>query len=189
MNTLRNPRKIKPAQLDALGRDRAEFGDLSGIVVNFDGWQIGGNQRMKIIAKEGEIVITDRFEPADKHGTTAAGFILWRGGRYAYREVNWPDDKAKRANVIANNAGGSFDWDILREDFTIEELNDVGFDDEFLAGLRSDSDALAELLAAGDEAIVAGDDETQGNGGATFKEYDENIETAHECPKCGYRWS
>jgi len=22
-----------------------------------------------------------------------------------------------------------------------------------------------------------------------FKEYDENIETEHECPKCGYKWS
>jgi rubrerythrin len=22
-----------------------------------------------------------------------------------------------------------------------------------------------------------------------FKDYDENIETEHQCPKCGYKWS
>lgn len=34
-------------------------------------------------------------------------------------------------------------------------------------------------------------DSTGSNGNApeSFKEFDETITTAHECPKCGYRWS
>jgi hypothetical protein len=46
--------------------------------------------------------------------------------------------------------------------------------------LGFDPDALADLLDLPQEDVAPPDD---------FKEVDENIETEHECPKCGYKWS
>ncbi len=47
----------------------------------------------------------------------------------------------------------------------------------------TDVDALLELLA--NEALGGGD----GDAPEDFDSYDENLETEHTCPKCGYSWS
>jgi hypothetical protein len=45
-----------------------------------------------------------------------------------------------------------------------------------------DEEAIANmLLAIGDDAVKNSPDD--------FKEYDEDIDTEHCCPKCGYKWS
>lgn len=69
--------------------------------------------------------------------------------------------------------------------------------DELLRKVDTGNEALQEMIAAtasraglyqptdGLAAIEPGDVEPPED----FKEVDENIETEHECPKCGYRWS
>lgn len=57
-------------------------------------------------------------------------------------------------------------------------LRDVSTDDEALRGLLDKVAADAGINAP--PVDLPPDD---------FDDYDENIETAHECPKCGYRWS
>jgi len=68
--------------------------------------------------------------------------------------------------------------------------------DELLRSVDTGSEALQQLIAA--TASQAGLYDTLGEpptepgeveAPEDFKEVDENIETEHECPKCGYRWS
>ena len=75
----------------------------------------------------------------------------------------------KRAARLADNrsAESPLDLDILKlelSELNLEmDLNDIGFN----------LDDLEE------KEVLPPDD---------FKEYDENIETQHKCPKCGYEW-
>ena len=68
--------------------------------------------------------------------------------------------------------------------------------DELLRNVDTGSEALQQMIAS--TASQAALYETLGEPRAApdtveapedFKEVDENIETEHECPKCGYRWS
>lgn len=46
-------------------------------------------------------------------------------------------------------------------------------------------DGLDALLSELMEGDIDGEDKPQND----FKEYDEQIETDHQCPKCGFKWS
>lgn len=60
------------------------------------------------------------------------------------------------------------------------EAQEWGFDDEILRMWNADGAALATMLGVEQNEVAAPDE---------FKEFDEDIETEHVCPKCGYRWS
>lgn len=119
-----NPRKITDEQLERLGKSMAEYGDLSGIVVNAaTGHVVGGHQRLKQL----DPTWTVFKEPhTDQTGTTAIGHIDTPLGRWSYREVNWPEQKEKAANLAANKHGGDWDIPILKE--LLVELDDGAFD-------------------------------------------------------------
>lgn len=130
----KNPRKITAKQHEFLEDSLTEFGDLSGVVVNIRNNEVvGGNQRTSIFqkhAKDVEIVITDGDRiVADSQGTVATGYILFKGSKYSYREVDWDADKEARANIIANKAGGFWDNDILANEFDENLLLESGFED------------------------------------------------------------
>ena len=79
---------------------------------------------------------------------------------------------AKRYAIAHNRLGDKSEFDLPALEAQLAELDSLagtGFSDEALGGF--------------------GD----GHGGATtpdeFREYDEDIETEHRCPKCGYTWS
>jgi hypothetical protein len=64
--------------------------------------------------------------------------------------------------------------------------------DELLRGIDTGSDSLQSLLSdlatdAGLYGLGQADGSAEPPG--EFKEFDENIETEHTCPKCGYSWS
>ena len=66
--------------------------------------------------------------------------------------------------------------------------------DELLRTFNSSSEALQQLAAstaseAGLYEAIEGPTAEEREAPEDFKEVDENIETDHECPKCGYRWS
>lgn len=83
----------------------------------------------------------------------------------------------KRALVIADNkiAITGTQWDIPLLKLELEELADTGFD----LGLTGWS--LPELTELFDKDGPQAPDD--------FESYDEDIETDHKCPKCGYVFS
>lgn len=86
----------------------------------------------------------------------------------------WSDAK-KRAYLIADNKlamNAGWNDDLLS--LEISDLGEMGFD----VGLTGFS--IDEIIALG---------EPKNTGPETFPEVDENIETQHQCPRCGYAYS
>ena len=93
---------------------------------------------------------------------------------------DYPDDAAELADMVADNRIAElaeFDRAILKD--ILADL-DTGSFDMLTTGF--DLSAIEALMTA-----AAFYDETQPP--ESFKEVDDKIETEHECPKCGYKWS
>jgi hypothetical protein len=137
----KNPRQITTKQMTRLALTLEKLGDLSGIVHELNtNALIGGNQRGKIFRlDECEIVLTDAFDEPDNQGTVGLGYAIWHGKKYAYRQVRWDAKTAEEANVTANKGGGTFDFDILANEFEIDDLLEWGFE-FFELGLYDDPD-------------------------------------------------
>ena len=141
----KNPRQITKDQFADLKRWLEELGDLSGIVHDLNSDEIiGGNQRARVFDilrhEDAPIVITDKFDPPTRQGTVALGYIHWRGERFAYRQVRWNARQCEQGNIVANRAGGAWDWDRLANEWEVDDLLDWGFDeyDFRLAGWGDD---------------------------------------------------
>lgn len=132
----KNPRQITEKQFSQLKEWLEEYGDLSGIVHNVKTDElIGGNQRaeaMYFIGNGAKPVITQRYKKPTKQGTIAQGYFEYKGERFNYRQVQWSAKKAEAANIIANKAGGSFDFDILANEFEVGDLLNWGFSEKEL---------------------------------------------------------
>jgi DNA modification methylase len=144
----KNPRQITARQLSDLEKWLRELGDLSGIVHDLNSDEvIGGNQRSRVFdINRCEIELTDGPHEPDEQGTVALGWVIWEGKRYAYRQVRWTPEQCEQANVIANKAGGNWDWDILAKEFSTSDLMEWGFDADALKDLKMDAAALDNLL-------------------------------------------
>ncbi len=159
----KNPRQITAKQYEALAIDLAELGDLGGIVHDLNSDEIiGGNQRSRVFDLNAcDVVLTEVLDQPDEQGTIAHGYVIWRGHKYAYRQVRWTPRQCERANIAANARGGSWDFDILADQFNQDDLLAWGFEPFELGGSVEPPD---------------------------FKEYDESIADDVEmiaCPHCG----
>lgn len=125
-----NPRKINDEKLADLKNFLSNYGDLSGIVHNeTTGNLVGGNQRSKVMdINNCEIQLLSESKQPDGQGTTALGFVIWHGNKYAYRRVKWPLEVEKRANIIANKAGGEWDFEMMAKHFEVPEVLESGFE-------------------------------------------------------------
>lgn len=167
-----NPRKISPEALDALGKAMAEFGDLSGIVVNrTTGNIVGGHQRIKKLNPDWEI---ERRDAKDKTGTVALGHIKTPFGEWGYREVEWSLDKEKAANLAANKHGGEF----VIEDVgaILKELDAPGDFDMDLTGFLEDE--RSGIMDAGNFDPSSEDEQPR---------LDEKKKI--KCPKCEHEFT
>lgn len=114
-----NPRFITPGEALKLAETMGQFGSLDGIVVNvapglYQGAVVSGNQKTRHIGVEAmQPVVTKRFKTATEAGTVAYGYIEYKSERFPYREVYWSDNKCEVANIVANNAGGHNDPNLL----------------------------------------------------------------------------
>lgn len=165
----KNPRQITKRQHADLRRWLRELGDLSGIVHDLNSDEIvGGNQRGEVFDINAcQIEIAHATDEPDEQGTVAIGYIVWQEHRYNYRAVRWTEGQCEKANVIANKAGGDWDFDILANEFEFDDLLDWGFDKDRLLG-----------AGIGLESVE-------------FPEYDESIADEVKymtCPKCGEMW-
>ena len=85
----------------------------------------------------------------------------------------------RKAYILADNRLAELSqWDT---EMLALEIADLRLDDVDLELLGFDEDALVDLLGQVETDTDTSPDE--------FKEMDEDIDTDHECPKCGYRWS
>ena len=124
----KNPRKITGSQIERLECDLQKFGDLSGVVFcQNNKAYVGGNQRSKIF-DGAKIEIIKKFDKLQADKTAAVGFIIWNNNQYSYREVCFSPEEFREACIVANNDGGSFDWDILSKEFDKVELISYGLD-------------------------------------------------------------
>jgi len=127
----KNPRQITERQFTDLRRWLRELGDLSGIVHDLNSDEvIGGNQRARVFdVNQCEVTLTEGPHEPDEQGTVALGYVTWEGKRYGYRQVRWTEEQAAKANVVANKAGGGWDWDVLANEFEVGDLLEWGFDE------------------------------------------------------------
>lgn len=130
----KNPRIITEKQFEDLRSWLRKLGDLSGIVHNIRTDEIiSGNQRSLVVdINNCEIQIIEEQKKPDRQGTLAVGFIIWEGSKYNYRRVDWDPETEEMANIVANKAGGSWDWDLLANEFDLDKLLEWGFDEEEL---------------------------------------------------------
>lgn len=110
----RNPRIIDAPDAENLTMSIRTYGDLSGIVWNRrNGKLVAGHQRTNDFKKtpNPRIEYTQRYDTPNSVGTTARGFIWLEGydEPFGYREVDWDEDFAIRANLAANRIQGRFD--------------------------------------------------------------------------------
>lgn len=156
-----NPRSIDKHDFEALVKSMREFGDLSGVVKNLEtGTLVGGNQRLEAFKKLANpiIRIEHRFlDGPNAVGTISNGYIeLENGERFAYREVIWPLEKEKAANIAANRIQGQFDLDLLAK--VNYELSQLENGAELLKLSGQTEDEINKLL---DSVGALGEEQTE----------------------------
>lgn len=132
-NYSNNPRILSEKQHELLKRDLLELGDLSGIIHDLNSGEIvGGNQRVNIFKEfpDPKITISERFDSPTGTGTVAHGYVELNGEKYSYREVRWTTEQCQKANIVANKAGATWDFDVLAKAFEKANLLDWGFEDK-----------------------------------------------------------
>lgn len=106
-----NPRRLTDKQYKELRRSMEELGDLGFAVINMhEGRQniiIAGHQRIRIAKDMGRKT-------------------------FPCLEVSFDLVKEKRANLRLNKNGGEWDFDILANEFDVDDLLEVGFTEKDL---------------------------------------------------------
>ena len=108
------------------------------------------------------------------NGRLEAALLIGKDTKVPVDRQNYDSEQEELADLIADNRLSELaelDTSALKD--ALEKLDDGAFD----MGLTGFDEAALEALMT---ATAPPDD---------FPEVDEDIETEHECPKCGYRWS
>lgn len=137
-----NPNRMSSEDKARMRKSLAEFGDLSGIVINRrTGLLVGGHQRADVL-RDGNLHVEDLTE-TEADGTVARGWLEHGGKRYAVRVVDWPEEKARAALLAANRFGrvGQDDPAMLKD---LLEALDTGATDMDLTGYSEA--AIEELM-------------------------------------------
>lgn len=146
----RNPRQTTPARLKKLDSTLTKYGDLSGVVHNVrNGQIIGGNQRTVIFKDSSFVEIVEKYDQPDAQGTVALGYIVYRGAKYSYRQVDWDEATESAANLIANTDAGTWDFDIAANQWDAAELMEyAGWGEDLLKETRTLGSALDNFIRA-----------------------------------------
>ncbi len=118
-----NPRIIKRKQFETLVKSIQEFPemlDVRPIVVNKDMVILGGNMRFKAAVEAGIHEIPVQM-------------------------VDWPEDKQKEFIVKDNVSGGEWDWNLLANQYEIDQLDNWGIDVSNIEGRVDDMEDGDEI--------------------------------------------
>ena len=144
-----NPRQATKKQIEDVRRSLETFGFVDPVIVNThpdrENIIVGGHLRVKVWGEMGN----------DKVPTVAVKLDL---------------TKEKELNIRLNKNTGEWDWDLLANEFELDDLLQWGFSETEFSISQPDSPKVP-------------------NPPDDFKEYDAEIETDYKCPKCGYAWS
>ena len=103
-----NPRQISNKQYEDLKASMEKFGCVDPIIININPERlnvvVGGHQRLRILRELG----------AEKVPTVS---------------VNLSEEDERELNIRLNKSGGTFDMDILANEFDIVDLKEWGFKD------------------------------------------------------------
>ena len=108
------------------------------------------------------------------HGRLLAALLIGEGTPVPVDRQDYASEQEELADLIADNRLAELaeiDSGTLKD--ALEALDDGSFD----MGLTGFDEAALEALM------------TAAPPPEEFPEVDENIETQHQCPKCGYQWS
>lgn len=97
-----NPRKMTLKQYEDLKNSLEKFGCVDPIIINSDNTIVGGHQRVRIMVEL---------------GATQVPVV----------RVNLSKEDEKELNVRLNKNTGEFDFDIMADNFDIEDLLEWGF--------------------------------------------------------------
>ena len=154
--------------------DRIKISDLS-----LDPANVRKHDRKNLDAIKASLRKFGQQKPivVDAKGIVIAG----NGTMTAAQELGWTDIAAVRTELVGVEATA-----FAIADNRSAELAE--WDDKLTEVLKSLQDAdvnLEQLGFTSDDVKI----EAQKIAPEEFAEVDENIETEHQCPKCGYKWS
>jgi hypothetical protein len=109
----KNPRRLTDKQYDDLKQSLTKFSLAEIPVIDFDGVIIAGHMRLKVLAE----IESPEFEI---------------DVRVPNRKLT--EKEFQEYNIRSNKNTGEFDFDILANEFEIEDLLDWGFEEEELLG-------------------------------------------------------
>jgi hypothetical protein len=141
----RNPREITHAQAERLVDSVESFGQVEPLAIGPNDELYNGHQRLKVLAEE--------------YGPDYTVAV-----RVASRALS-EKEREKLTIYLHKGASGSWDFDVLANEFEVDELLEWGFEPFDLGG-------AGELPGE-------------------FPEYDESVADEvewHECPECGHKW-
>jgi ParB-like chromosome segregation protein Spo0J len=166
--SFRNVDELVPYANNARTHSEAQVAQIAASIAEF-----GFNAPVLIDGANGIIAGHGRVMAAKKLGLVQVPVI----------ELSHMTEAQKRAYIIADNKIAlNAGWDEEKLAAEIAALSDVGVINIETLGFSEDE--VASLLAGhGDDAPTAKKPPAQ------FPSYDEKIQTEHQCPKCGYRWS
>lgn len=119
------------------------------------------------------VLIDEQGELIAGHGRVLAARQLGIETVPVMTARGWSETKIRAYRIADNKLGLNSGWDDELLGLELADLRALGAPLD-LTGFDA---ASVELLVAGPKSP---DD---------FGEYDESIETEHECPKCGFKWS
>lgn len=142
-----NPRMLTKPQFEQIKKSIQEFGFVDPVIINrFKGREnviIGGHQRVNV---------------AKELGIRECPCI----------ELNLPPDRERELNIRLNKNVGEWDYDLLANNFDLEELRSFGFEEWELPGTP---DVKEEARTFGKGEI---------------KEVEKVVPNEAKCPKCGH---
>lgn len=117
------------------------------------------------------VVVDERGEIIAGHGRVMAAAHLGWPSLMVGIAVGWTEEERRAYRIGDNQLALAADWDraLLRSELALLPSDAVG-----LLGFGD-----------GDLARLLGGPEAPGE----FPAFDEDVETEHSCPRCGYRWS
>lgn len=162
---VRNARTHSPEQVAQISASIAEFGWTNPILADGAG----------VIAGHGRLLAARQLLDAGQSLRLPDGSAIPDGCVPVIDCTGWSDAQ-RRAYVLADNQlalNAGWDFEMLKVE--LGDLDSAGFNLD-LIGFSDDT--LKTIFGADDFAPPE-----------DFSEADESIDTDHECPKCGYRWS
>lgn len=165
----RNARKHPPEQVEQIAASIREFGFTNPILADLhdDGMIAAGHGRRLAILKLFGEGVPLRLPNGRELPLGVVPVIDCSG---------WTEAQRRAYTLADNQLALSSEWDEDLLSIELGELREEGFAVDLIGFSAKEID---KLLAAAAEATPPDE----------FPSYGEDIETEHQCPKCGYQWS